>query len=267
MADVHFMASVKYRQKYNDILNKTIESIQENLKGLSHEEARIVIVGDLTNDKSHVSNTLMEDTFTFLNRLGEIAPVRVIGGNHDFNVNNTTDIDTVSLITRFMRPKDTQFLDMESDYKSSCIIDDNIVWCLYSTFDNYRRPDIDLCRIDHPDKCFVSLFHETITGAESDAGVMTNGHTLDIFKGSDIVCLGHIHKRQDFTYDGFTAAYAGSTIQQTYGESISGHGYLIWDVETKKYEPIDIVSDYGFYKFELTSLEDLDEDKERLINS
>jgi DNA repair exonuclease SbcCD ATPase subunit len=47
-----------------------------------------------------------------------------------------------------------------------------------------------------------------------------------------------------------TIAYPGSTIQQNYGEALE-HGILVWDVETKSAEFIEIKNEYGYVTFEL----------------
>lgn len=43
-----------------------------------------------------------------------------------------------------------------------------------------------------------------------------------------------------------TIAYCGSLIQQNHGETLDGHGYLLWDVNNKTYESVDILNDYGY---------------------
>lgn len=62
-------------------------------------------------------------------------------------------------------------------------------------------------------------------------------------------------------------AYSGSLIQQDFGESVSGHGYLIWDVTDKSYIESDLSNDYGFYQFKISSLDDLDNGTEELTNN
>jgi DNA repair exonuclease SbcCD nuclease subunit len=61
-------------------------------------------------------------------------------------------------------------------------------------------------------------------------------------------------------------AYPGSLIQQDFGESVSNHGYLLWDVKTKTPKEINIDSKYGFYKFKLNSITNLDDNSEQLLN-
>ena len=45
--------------------------------------------------------------------------------------------------------------------------------------------------------------------------------------------------------------YSGSLVQQNFGESVSGHGLLVWDLDTLEYEAIDIQNDYGYYTMDV----------------
>jgi len=56
--------------------------------------------------------------------------------------------------------------------------------------------------------------------------------------------LGDIHKRQ-FLNDSETMAYPGSLIQQNFAEAPE-HGFLLWDVETRKSEFIQVENEHGF---------------------
>lgn len=57
-----------------------------------------------------------------------------------------------------------------------------------------------------------------------------------------------------------------SLIQQNFGETVSKHGFLWWDVESRTFTEHDIETDYGFYQFKVTSLDDLDNGTEELTN-
>ena len=61
-------------------------------------------------------------------------------------------------------------------------------------------------------------------------------------------------------------AYSSSLIQQNFGETVSKHGYLWWDLESKTFEEFDIDTDYGFYQFKIKSLEDLENNTEVITN-
>ena len=51
------------------------------------------------------------------------------------------------------------------------------------------------------------------------------------------------------------------------GESVSGHGYVVWSLPEKTYELIELPNEkYGYYKFKIFSEGDIDADKEQLLN-
>ena len=61
-------------------------------------------------------------------------------------------------------------------------------------------------------------------------------------------------------------SYVGSLIQQNFGENITKHGFLLWDVETKTFTEHDVENKYPYYQFKITSLDDLENNNETLIN-
>jgi DNA repair exonuclease SbcCD nuclease subunit len=148
------------------------------------------------------------------------------------------------------------------------MIDENIVWCLYSSFDNFATPNIDDYRQENPDKTFFGLFHGTLSSARTDVGyIAENGLEGSYFGDIDFCIMGHIHKRQCIKCDGIPMVYCGSLIQQDHGENISGHGFIKINVEDLDYEEIDISNEEcGFYTFEINSEEDIDLDKETILN-
>jgi hypothetical protein len=57
-----------------------------------------------------------------------------------------------------------------------------------------------------------------------------------------------------------------SLIQQNFGENVSKHGFLMWDVETKTFTEHDVENKYSFYQFKIKSLEDLEAGTEKITN-
>jgi hypothetical protein len=43
------------------------------------------------------------------------------------------------------------------------------------------------------------------------------------------------------------AAFVGSLVQQNFGESVEGHGFLVWDIETGKVEAHDVPNDFSLH--------------------
>lgn len=60
--------------------------------------------------------------------------------------------------------------------------------------------------------------------------------------------------------------YCGSLIQNNYGETVSKHGYLLWDVKTLTYQEKDIETTHGFYQFQIESLDDLENGNLKCVN-
>ena len=59
----------------------------------------------------------------------------------------------------------------------------------------------------------------------------------------------------------------GSTIQQNFGESLTNHGYGIYQVDTDQYTFVDLPNPKPFLSFKLLSFEDLDKGSEKLVNA
>lgn len=57
-----------------------------------------------------------------------------------------------------------------------------------------------------------------------------------------------------------------SLIQQNFGENVSGHGFLFWDVETKTFTEHDIENNTSLYTIKIKSLDDLDNNTEIITN-
>ena len=267
IADIH-IRQYKRLDEYAEILESFIENCKEIAKDYKKDEVRIVICGDLFNNKNHISNELMVFASYFLRQLEEIATVIVIAGNHDLIVENQARTDTMTALFDTAEFKNCKFLDAMLEYKSGCAVDDNVVWCLYSIYEDFMRPTtIEENREANPNARFIGLFHGQIIGSTLNNGyVSDSGLDGAAFEGCDCVMAGHLHKRQVLKSGDTEIVYPGSLIQQSYGETISQHGFAVWNLEDMSYKFIDIDNDYGLYDIEINNIDDIDEDKEKLIN-
>ena len=265
-ADIH-IRNYSRHEEYAEQLEKFVEKCREIAQKYEEGEVRILIAGDLVNQKNNISNELIVFSSLFLRKLEEIAPVVVYAGNHDLVVNNTSRTDTLTALFNTAKFENCTFLDMMTDYNSNCITDDNVIWALYSIYDDFMRPDIDDAKMKNPDATVIGLYHGMVVGATLNNGsVVDEGVEGDIFEGCNYVMAGHIHKRQELKRGDVEIVYPGSLIQQTFGETVSQHGFAVWDIEHGAYEFVDIESDYNLYDMEIERMEDIDEDKEKLIN-
>ena len=266
IADVH-IHNLQRHMEYAEQIEKLTEMCKRIVAPYKKEEARILICGDLVHQKNDISNELIVFASTFLRQLSQICKVLIYSGNHDLLVKNKSRLDTLTGIFETAMFDNVTYLDMCSEYKSSCIVDDNITWALYSIHDSFNKPDIETARLNYPSNTIVGLYHGVVVGAQLFNGfVAENGMDGDLFEGCDMVMAGDIHKRQSIKRGDVEIVYPGSLIQQNYGETITQHGFEVWDIQNKTHQFVELPSDYGFYHYEISSIEDIDNDKEKLIN-
>lgn len=267
LADVHIPNNEKERP-YMDMLKKCLAQILKVAKEYDREELRIVIAGDIFQNKIKASNEAKKMFHEFLNYINAIAKTIIIAGNHDMLENNHDRIDSISPTFDIKDVySNITYADKVLGYKSGYIIDDNIIWAIYSMFDKFAKPNIDGLKEKYPDSKIIGLFHGEVTGAVTDTGrIMENGVDTGIFDECDCVMAGHIHKFQEIKKNGVPIVYSSSLFQQDCGENTTGHGFLVWDVETMKYKFHEVVNDYKIYKFKISSYDDIKNDKAKLIN-
>lgn len=267
ISDIH-VRNFKRMEETGEFLEKLVDYCNHFVKQHSSEEVRIVLAGDLFDQKISVSNESTTYVSWLLRRLNEIASTYVICGNHDYLMNNAMRMCSLTPIFTMSNFQNCKYLDQELGFASGIYEDDNVAFCLYSTFDDFNRPEIEAYRNQNPDKTLVGLIHADINGATTDVGYTTDkGLSPQHFEGLDFVIAGHIHKRQEIKKNGVKIVYCGSLIQQNMGENLTGHGGVIWNVQDKTWEPFDLDrGEYGYYKFVIDDVEDIDNDVEKLLN-
>ena len=270
-SDIH-IRNLKRMDETFELLGKFISKcikIQAD-NNLEREEMRIVVAGDLFENKISVSNEANIAASWFLTHLSDVCDVIVVCGNHDYLANNKNRVDSITPIVSIAINERVRYIDSELMFESGYVVDDNVVWCLYSTFDDFNTPDLTELEVDYPDNDFVKvgLIHGDINGAVSDTNRVTDkGLDPNTFSDMDFVIAGHIHKHQEIKKNGVKIVYCSSLIQQNNGESIHGHGYVVWDTETCEYEFMELENEkYGFFKFRINDIGDIEEDKEVLVN-
>ena len=234
------------------------------------ECVRIVVAGDLFDMKLDITNEGQLAGHEFLKGLDDICPTIVIAGNHDLNLQNLSKIDSITPIFEMADFKQTRFLDMEFGYKSGFIKDDNIVWCLYSTYVGFEKPGFVPDKQTNPDKSvkYIGLIHGEINGATTATNMVSeNALSPSLFDGTDFVIAGHIHKQQVIEGNGTRIVYCSSLKQKNFGETVSGHGFVLYDVPTGDFHFVETPNPKtGFYKYSIASLDDVDNNAEILLN-
>jgi DNA repair exonuclease SbcCD ATPase subunit len=237
IADVH-IRNIKRHKEYRLVFDKMFQEIRKR----GTDDSLIYLAGDIAHAKLEMSPELIKEISWLFTECSKHCPTILIAGNHDCNMNNTDRLDVLTPIVaalnlpNFYYLKDTQVWNYGGVGFS--------VFSIFDNKDNWPKAD------DIDTKTKIALFHGPVDHSQTDVGyVVSSRHfTVDMFDGYDLALLGDIHKRQEMISPaGCKVVYAGSLIQQSFGESVSGHGFLIWNLDNLTYEAIDIPNDYGYY--------------------
>ena len=238
IADVH-VRNVKRHKEYQLVFKR----LYSYIKKTRTDNSVIYVAGDIVHAKTDMSPELVAVVSDFFKKLADLAPTLIITGNHDCNLNNSYRLDALSPIVKALNHPSLHYLKDNGIYYIS-----GVHFNVLSVFD---KP-IDYIRADSFEGDYkIALHHGSVHNASTDAGfTLSNTHvTTKMFEGHDLVLLGDIHKPQ-YLDDEKTIAYAGSLIQQNHGEAL-GHGIMVWDLDTKECEFVEIPNDYGYYTYQI----------------
>ena len=268
LSDLHIRngdkISCRY-DEYNDVFNETIISISNEIKNLNLllNEFIIIISGDIFHNKNIIGNYGLLLYKNFIENLVKLGRVIIFHGNHD---RTQSEIDQPSLV--FSSTFNIDNLTILNDSITFNI--DNIGFSYVNiddTLDIYRNSGRiqDLPRFPEiigDVKYKIALFHGSFQFSKLFNGECikdeNNPYPLEWVKDFDYVILGDIHKRQVFNYKKKTiCGYSGSLIQQNFGENIVEHGYLIWDLENKKINEINVYNKIGYINIKENELEEI----------
>ena len=217
ISDTH-IRNVKYQDEYRIVFKEIYESLERE------QPDYIIHTGDIAHTKTQLSPEYFELCSDFLKNLADIAPTYVILGNHDGNLKNDNRQDAITPIVETLRHPSLHLLKRSGETQ----ITKNICLNVLSVFDrdNWISPS-DKSKIN------IALYHGAIRGCKiSDNFTLESGEdSIAIFDEFDFAMLGDIHRRQQLDNEG-RIWYAGSTVQQNFGESLR-KGYLIWDIRDK----------------------------------
>lgn len=251
LSDIH-IRNYKRHIEYDFVFQNFI-SYLKNFKTLKH--TGILITGDIVHSKTEISPELVVFTTKFINNIASILPVFIIAGNHDMNTNNPQRLDTISAILDDIENKHNIYY-----MKSHGLHNYNNINFVVSDFrENNIIPFSDVLSIidsntslieqhaKFPNTYNIALYHGLISQTYSYTHMITSSIKLSDFEGYDGAMLGDNHKHQFLKSH---IAYAGSMIQQNFGEHINNHGFIHWILKYKTHElvgkHITLQNDYGF---------------------
>jgi DNA repair exonuclease SbcCD ATPase subunit len=241
IADVH-IRNVKRHKEYRQVFEKMFEEIRKR----GTDDSLIYLAGDIAHAKLEMSPELVSEIVWLFKECAKHCPTILISGNHDCNMNNSDRLDVLTPIVDALNIENFHYLKDTQVWNCG-----DVAFGVFSIFDNKDNwPKAE----DIHAKTKIALFHGPVDNSLTDIGyVVSSRHfTTDIFNGYDLALLGDIHKRQEMlSPSGCKVVYAGSLIQQNFGETLNNHGFLCWDLDTQTFEAIDIQNDYGYYTLDV----------------
>ena len=223
ISDTH-IRNLKYHDEYRHVFNQIYDSLKQE------QPDYIVHTGDLAHTKTQLSPEYFEMASNFLKSLADIAPTVMILGNHDGNLKNGDRQDAITPIIEALQHPNFTLLKNSGEYSPEPGLTFNVL----SVFDrdNWQRPS-------DPSSINIALYHGAIMGSElnSEYALDHGEDDISIFTSFDYAMLGDIHRTQYLDSDK-RVWYAGSTVQQNFGESRL-KGYLMWNIMGKDKHTVD----------------------------
>jgi len=217
IADTH-IRNLKYHFEYREVFRQLYQSIKKS------DVDYIVHCGDIAHTKTQISPEFVDLCREFFVNLSEVAPTYIILGNHDGNLRNSSRQDAITPIVKAINSPNLFLLKNAGEVTLNSDVCLNVL----SVFDedNWEEPS-------NPDVINIALYHGAISKSKTDQNWSLSGdHDISIFDNFDFAFLGDIHKTQKLDEKG-RIRYAGSTVQQNFGESLE-KGYLLWDIKNKE---------------------------------
>lgn len=219
ISDTHIL-TLKRHDEFREVFAQIYKTLRDEKVNY------IVHTGDLFHSKLQLTPECVGIAAEFLKSLADIAPTYVIAGNHDTNLRNNKRLDSISPIVDAMDYTDLFYLK-----NSGPVYLSNVVFNVLSIFD--KENWVKFKSEDSKDP-IIALYHGAIKGVVTDTGyIIEHGDDdVSIFEGHDYALLGDIHLANQKVDDEGRMRYAGSTIQNNFGEA-DDKGFLIWDIKDK----------------------------------
>ena len=249
------------RVEYTYIFNKLIEALSRHPAVIART-ALIVIVGDLLHEKGDVDPIANDLLNHLLGDLEKVLPTIIINGNHDYKQNMGNDISYLESQSTLIGGN-LVFLKKSGLYTCANVaiglldISDAISpTATRSSVMNEHIPKVLPRDLPTHIDTKIALYHGGVYFDNNDQlsyGINSQSSlkASEYFGEYDIGMFGDIHLQmlsnvtpistpssdshsRLYSYESPAYAYSGSLIQQNFGETIDGHGFLDWNIKDKQ---------------------------------
>lgn len=219
LSDIH-IRTLKYHSQYRTVF----ENFYKSLNGKNPD--LIFFAGDLFHNKTaSLTPESVSLAVEFLNKLSDIAPVKLILGNHDYSQRNLSRIDAVSPIEMALSNKNIRLYK----YSQEVDVGNDIVLNILSIYDKkWEVPK-------NKNKINVCCYHGMFRGIVTQTGWVCDKADLELefLNNYDYGFFGDLHYSNYCIDKNGHMRYAGSFLQQNFSEELV-KGYLLWDIKNKE---------------------------------
>jgi len=251
LSDIHIRNGDLNYSRFNEY-KKVFENLFKSMKNYNYnkDEFLIIITGDIFHNKNNIGNYGLMLYKILIENLTKIGKTIILEGNHD-SVQH--ELNQPSLVTSTF---EIDNLIVLRETRSFVIDDIGFSYVnIRDTLDNLssfgRKTKLEPFPIITDNvKYKVALFHGTFANIKLYNGTSTtndhNPYPFEWIENFDFALLGDIHLRQKNYYKNkLLWCYSGSLIQQNFGEDIIDHGYVIWDLNNKKINYVNVYNEIG----------------------
>jgi DNA repair exonuclease SbcCD ATPase subunit/predicted phosphodiesterase len=284
ISDIHIRAGDSQQSRYAEY-EAQIDRLLVALNDYDEETTLVVVLGDIFHDKSKIGPSAQMLAQRLFNGLSRMTTV-VIRGNHDYRQDQPDEPDLIKPFFEHsvenLHYYDETGLFQLGDVEIGLVaVQDTLIrgaaGGITSDLPPFPEPSTDDESVKHK----IALFHGSFGGALLQNGTDVterSNYPISWIKGYDLLLFGDIHVQQihrakpepgtEFTcreekdiyvtakhgYNGSIPwAYAGSLIQQNFGESLWGHGFVEWNLNDKTATAYHVRNDVGLVVVALNS--------------
>ena len=276
ISDIHIRAGDRQQSRFAEYETQ-IDRLLQALARYDPETTLVTLLGDIFHDKSKIGPSAQILAQRLFNGLSAFKTV-VIRGNHDYRQDQPDEPDLIKPFFEH-QPENITYYDETGLYQVGDVeiglvaVQDTLIrgaaGGIMTELTDFPQPSTDDDTVNHR----IALFHGSFGGALLQNGTdvdTRNNYPLEWIKGYDLMLFGDIHVQQlhraksepgnDFTSreskelyvsgkyamsDKVPWAYAGSLIQQNFGESLWGHGFIEWNLESRTATAYHLPNDVG----------------------
>ena len=250
VSDIHIRLTKRHNE-YREAFARLYAEIKK-----TPENTIIVNTGDTFHSKVDLSPEAVQMACEFFKSLADLRPTIVIAGNHDCLLTNATRLDSISPIIENLAHKNLFYLKENKLYSIGNVLINNM--SIFAGPTQFIKVANISKKIKNEFDTKIAIFHGAVYDSMTDVGYKVTNKTVttETFDGHDIVLLGDIHMMQDLQqYNSIEGKpivrYAGSFLQQSHGEALSGHGFSLWNIPSRSYAHIEIPNDYGYFTIDV----------------